>query len=62
MIPLEGIFVYLCSGEVMGFPAATSVGLEAEELLIYSGADLLQSIRRSEVWFSSSTEGMPPPG
>ena len=57
----EGMFVYLCSGEVIPFPMASSLSLDADTVQILSGLELIGSIPRKLVWFASKIDVSPVP-
>jgi len=55
------MFVYLCSGEVIPFPMASSLSLDADTVQILSGLELIGSIPRKLVWFASKIDVSPVP-
>jgi len=57
----EGMFVYLCSGEVRSFPTATTSELSIDDLYLFAGSLLIEAIPRRTVWSASRAEGSPVP-
>jgi hypothetical protein len=55
------MLIYLSTGEVLEFPAATNLSLDGKQLLVLKGKDVLTSLPQALVWSSSKVKAAPVP-